>query len=282
MTPSFGDKWTHHHHHGHLLALHFCLNCSWLHFLWLDANEFIVIISQKIYLPESSGCLKSVIYPTTRDSNRNFMDQLAGEIHHIKYKSWRNLSFLLPSSFFFYIAYTQVYSNKLQFGLNVENLIHYKKAKKNDTNIIIFSSVAQCVPLFAPHGLRPDRLPWPSPTSRISSNSCPLSWWCHGTISPFLIPFSSRLQSYPASGSVPMSQLFASGGQSIGVSASASIPPMNIQDWFPLGWTYLMSFQSKGLSRVFSNTKVKKHNFFSAQLSSWSNSNIHASVLEKP
>lgn len=106
-TPSFGDKWTHHHHHRCLLALHLCLNCSGLHFLWLDTNEVIVIISQTTYLPGSSGCLKRVIYPTARDSNRNFKDQLAGEIHHIKYKSWRKVQHLLPSSFFFfYIAYT--------------------------------------------------------------------------------------------------------------------------------------------------------------------------------
>ena len=98
-------------------------------------------------------------------------------------------------------------------------------------------------------------------------NSCPLSRWCHPTISSSVVPFSSCLQSFPASGSFQMSQLFASGGQSIGVSASASVLPMNIQDWFPLGWTGWISFQSKGLSRVFSNTTVQKHQFFSAQLS---------------
>ena len=96
----------------------------------------------------------------------------------------------------------------------------------------------------------------------VYSNSCPLSWWCHPTISSSVVPFSSCLQSFPASGSFQMSQLFASGGQSTGVSASTSVPPINIQDWFPLGWTDLISLQFKGLLRVFSNTTVQKHRFF--------------------
>ena len=118
-----------------------------------------------------------------------------------------------------------------------------------------------------PHGLQHARLPCPSPTPRACSNSCPLSWWCHPTISSSVFPFFSYLQSFPASGSFPVSQFFASGGQSIGASASASVLPMNIQDWFPLGWTGLISLESKGLSSVFSNTTVQKHQFFSAQLS---------------
>ena len=118
-----------------------------------------------------------------------------------------------------------------------------------------------------PHGLQHARPPCPSPTPRVYSNSCPLSQWCHPTISSSVIPFSSHLQSCPASGSFPMSQFFASGGQSIGVSASTSVLPMNIQDWCPLGWTGWISLQSKGLSRVFSNTTFQKHQFFSAQLS---------------
>ena len=123
---------------------------------------------------------------------------------------------------------------------------------------------------FRPHGLQDTRPPCPSPTPRVYSNSCPLSWWCHPTISSSVSPFSSYLQSFPASGSLQMSQFFASGGQSIRVSASASVLPMNIQDWFPLGWMGWLSLQSKGLSRVFSNTTVKKHQFFGAQLSLWS------------
>ena len=106
-----------------------------------------------------------------------------------------------------------------------------------------------------------------SPTPRVYSNSCPLSWWCHLTISSSVIPFSSCLQSFPASGSFPMSQFFTLSGQRTGVSSSASALPMNIQDWFPLRWTGWISLLSKGLSRVFSNTTVQKHQFFSAQLS---------------
>ena len=106
-----------------------------------------------------------------------------------------------------------------------------------------------------------------SPTPGVNSNSCPLSWWCHPTISSSVGPFSSCLQSFPPSGSFQMSQLFAWGGQSIGVSASALVLPMTIQDWFPLGWTGCISLQSKGPSRVFSNTTVQKHQFFGAQLS---------------
>ena len=119
-----------------------------------------------------------------------------------------------------------------------------------------------------PHGLQHARLPCPSPTPRAYSNSCPSSRWCHPTISSSVIPFSFRLQSFPASGSFQMSQFFfTSGGQSIGVSALASVLPMNIQDWFPLGWIGWISLQSKGLSRVFSNTTVQKHQSFGAKLS---------------
>ena len=118
-----------------------------------------------------------------------------------------------------------------------------------------------------PHGLQHVRLPCPSPTPGAYSNSCPLSRWCHPTISSSVVPFSSLPQSFPASGPFPMSQLFTSGGQSLGVSASASVLPMNIQDWFPLGLSGLISLQSKGLSRVFSNTTVQKHQFFGTQLS---------------
>ena len=115
----------------------------------------------------------------------------------------------------------------------------------------------------------------PTPTTGACSNSCPSSWWCHPTISSFVIPCSSYLQSFPASGSFQISQFFTSGGQSIGVSASASVLPMNIQGWFPLGLTGLISLWSKGLSRIFSNTTFQKHQFFGAQLSLWSNSHIH-------
>ena len=123
-----------------------------------------------------------------------------------------------------------------------------------------------------PHGLQYTRLPCPSPTPRVYPNSCPLSWWCHPTISSSVVPFSSSLQSFPASGSFLMNQFFTSGGQSIGVSASTSVLPMSIQDWFLLGWTRWISLQSKRLlreywERLFSNITVQKHQFFSAQLS---------------
>ena len=117
---------------------------------------------------------------------------------------------------------------------------------------------------------------------QMCSNSCPLGWWCHPTISSSIVSFSCCLQSFPASGSFPMSQLFTSGGQSIGGSASASVLPMNTQDWSSLGWTGWISLQSKGLSRVFSNTTVQKHQFFGAQPSWWSNACVHMWQLEKP
>ena len=146
-----------------------------------------------------------------------------------------------------------------------------------------FSSVAQsCLDSLRSHGLQHTRLPYLSPTPGACSNSCPLSQWYQPTISFSVIPFSSCFQSFPASGSFPMSQFFVSGGQSVGASTSAQVLPMNIQDWFLSGLTGLISLQSKGLSRVFSNTTVQKHQFFSTQLSLWSNSHIHTWLPEKP
>ena len=118
-----------------------------------------------------------------------------------------------------------------------------------------------------PHELQNARPPCPSPAPGVYPNSCPLSWWCHLAISSSVVPFSSHLKSFPASGSFQMSQLFASGGQNTVVSASTSVLPMNTQDWSPLGWTGWISLQSKRLSRVFSNTTVQKYQFFCAQLS---------------
>ena len=129
-----------------------------------------------------------------------------------------------------------------------------------------------------PHRLQHARLPCPSPSPRVCSNSYPLSRWCHPTISSSVVPFSSCLQSFPVSGSFLMSQLFTSGGQSIGVSASTSVLPMNTQDWSPLGWTGWISLQSKGPSRVFSNSTVQKHQFFSTQPSLWSNSHLYMTI----
>ena len=118
-----------------------------------------------------------------------------------------------------------------------------------------------------PHGLKHSRAPCLSPSPRVQPNPCPLSWWCHPTISSSVIPFSYCPQSFPAWGSFPMSQLFTSGGQSIGVSASTSVLPVNTQDFSPLGWTGWISLQSKGLAGVFFNTTVQKHQFFGTQLS---------------
>ena len=126
------------------------------------------------------------------------------------------------------------------------------------------------------------RPPCPSPTPRVHSNSYPLSRWCHPAISSSVVPFSSCPQSLPASESFPMSQLFTWGGQSPGVSALASFLPKNTQDWSPWEWTGWISLQSQGLSRVFSNTTVQKHQFFGTQLSLQSNSHIHTWPLEKP
>ena len=134
---------------------------------------------------------------------------------------------------------------------------------------------------FWPHGLQHARLPCPSPTPRACSNSCPTSRWRHPTISSSVVPFSSCLQSFPASGSFPISQFFASGGQSIGASASASVLPMYIYYWFPLGLTGFISLQSKGLSRVFSNITAQNHKFFGTQLYLWPNSYMHTWLLEK-
>ena len=133
-----------------------------------------------------------------------------------------------------------------------------------------------------PHESQHARPPCSSPTPGLHSDSCASSWWCHPTISSSVVPFSSCPQSLAASKSFPMSQLFAWGGQSTGVSASASVLPMNTQDWSPLGWTGWIFLQSKGLSRVLSNTTVQNNRFFGTQLSSQSNSHIHTWPQEKP
>ena len=141
------------------------------------------------------------------------------------------------------------------------------------------SVVSDCL---QPHGLQHARPPCLSPTPRACSNSCPSHQWCHPTISSSVVPFFSRLQSFPVSGSFSMSQLFASGGQRIGASPSASVCPMNIQGLFPLVLTGLISWQSKGFSRVFVSTTVQKYQFFHTQLSLWFKFHIHTWLLEKP
>ena len=163
----------------------------------------------------------------------------------------------------------QGFSQKLHKNNTYHELNIYHKTLKH----VDHSSVQSVMPnSLRPHGVQQARPPCPSLTPRAYSNSCPSSWWCHPTISSSVIPFSSRLQSLSSSGSLLKSQFFMSGGQIIGASASASVLPKNIQDWFPLGWTGWISLQSKGLSRIFSNTSVQKHQFFGTHLSLWSNS----------
>ena len=143
----------------------------------------------------------------------------------------------------------------------------FSKSSPCDCRVCAMLSCLVMSDFLRPHEPQHTRPPYPSPTPRVHPNPCPLSWWCHPTISSSAIPFSSCLQSFSASGSIPMSQFFTPGGQVIGASASASVLRMNTQDWFPLGWTGWISLQSKKLSRVFSNTTVQKHQFFCAQLS---------------
>ena len=156
---------------------------------------------------------------------------------------------------------------------------------KDYSNFCWYSVQFSCPVMYdslLPHALQHTRPPCPSPTPGAYSNSSPFRQWCHPTISSSVTPFSCCLQPFPASGSFQMSQFFASGAQSIGVSASASVLPKNIQDWSPLGWTGLISLQSKGLSRVFYKTAVQKYQFFGTQLSLYSNSHMHTRPLEKP
>ena len=148
------------------------------------------------------------------------------------------------------------------------------KNKGQERLLLLFSCSAMSDSL-RPHGLQHTRLPCPSPSPRACSNSCPSSWWCHSTILSSVAHFSSCLQSFPASGSFLMSWLFASGGQSIGASAAASVLPMNLQDWFPLGLTGLISLKSKGPSRAFSDTTLQKYQLFGTKPSLWSNSHTH-------
>ena len=165
---------------------------------------------------------------------------------------------------------------------NISSLVHGESFRINIITRISSVQISRSVVSnsLQPHEPQYARPPCPSSTPRVHPNPCPLSRWCHPTISSSVIPFSCP-QSFPASGSFPMSQLFTSSGQSIGVSALASVFPMSIQDWIPLRWTGWISLQSKGLSRVFSNTTVQKHQFSSAQLSSQSNSHIRTWLLEK-
>ena len=190
-----------------------------------------------------------------------------------------------------HISETEVLEIILQFWMTVYSVVertgfavgssHSNSWLNNYLLCVVVVQSLSCVWLFA--------TPWTaacqaflSPTPGACSNSSPMGPWCHPTISSSVIPFSSCLQSFPASGSFPMSQLFASGGQATGASASASVLPVNIQGWFPFRLTGLISWQSERLSRAFSHITVQKHQFFGTQPSLWSNSCIHLWLLEKP
>ena len=191
-----------------------------------------------------------------------------GDIHNYTFKIFHCIiSFSMPAT---KVIKNKLYFIKINFKLKTDIIEFWSKVIffffLNGISLVQFSLsvVSDSLRL---HGLQGTRPPCPLPTPRAYSNSSPSHLWCHPTISSFVVTFSSYLQSFPASGSFPMSQFFASGSQSIGVSASASVLPMNIQDWFPLEWTGWISLQSKGLSKVFSNTTVQKHQFFGTQLS---------------
>ena len=165
------------------------------------------------------------------------------------------------------IPENQTYSNEIFLIISFQQFLKsHSIVWSNWSNSVQFSRSVMSNSS-RPHEPQHTRPPCPSPTPGVHPNPCPLSWWCHPAISSSVIPFSSCPQSFPASGSFQMSQLLLSGGLSIGVSASKSVFPMNTQDWSPLGWTGWTSLQSKGLSRVFFNTTVQKHQFFGTQLS---------------
>ena len=186
-------------------------------------------------------------------------------------------------SFGFYYLY-RILEDKIRIFLKNQNF--YLKANKFNPLVLVTKSVQFSCSVVSdflwPHESHHARPPCPLPTPGVHSNSRPSSQWCHPAILSSVVPLTSCPQSLPASESFPMSQLFAWGGQSIGVSALASVLPMNTQDWFPLGWTGWISLQSKRLSRVFSNTTVQKHQIFGPELSSQYKSHIHTWPLEKP
>ena len=194
------------------------------------------------------------------------------------YYDWRiiELSTLSSHNYFCNATSSQVWSAKwteAQFHTLESNSVQFSSVQFSHS--VVSNSLR-------PHEPQHARPPCPSPTPGVYPNSCSLNRWCHPTISSSVVPFSSWPQSFPASGSFQTIQPFASDGQSIGVSTSTSVLPMNTQDWFTLGCTGWISLQSKGLSRVFSNTTVQKHQFFGIQLSLETNSHIHTWLLEKP
>ena len=209
-------------------------------------------------------------YPIDKVSKCETSEILIRQMHHSK----GNLLYIYP---LYFIIFSHIFS---LFAIDDGKWFLLQSIMKIKLWSLQFSHLVVSDSLW-PHGLQHARLPCPSLTPRACSNSWPSSWWCHPTISSSLVPFSSCLPSFPASGSFLRSQFFTSGGQSIGVSASGSVLPMDIQDWFLLGVTGLSSLMCKGLSRVF-NTTVQKHQFFGARFSLLSHSHIHTWPLEKP
>ena len=207
-------------------------------------SQLLKLMSIESVMPSSHLilCHPLLLLPSVFPSIRVFSNELSLCIRWPKY--W---------NFSFNISPSNEYSGPISFRIDCFAFL----AVQGRLNFKIESSSA-------PQHPRP---PCPSPTLRVHPNPSPLSRWWHPTISSSVVPFSSCLQSFLASGSLPMSQFFTSGGQNIGVSASASVFPVNFQDWFPLGWTGWISLQSKGLSKVFSNTTIQKYQFFSTQLS---------------
>ena len=196
------------------------------------------------------------------------------------FNSWVDIKGLLPEHFFDFSQPLLAGKMDPEGSLTLDTYDFHGSHGDLNQYSVQFSRSVMSNSLW-PHGLQNTRPPCSSPTPGIHPNSCPSSR-CHPAISSSVVPFSSCPQSLPASESFPMSQLFTWGGQSIGVSALVSVLPKNTQDWSPLEWTGWISLQSEGLSRVFSNTTVQKHQFFSAQPSSQSNSHIHTWPLEKP
>ena len=190
-------------------------------------------------------------------------------------------SFCLQFIFLGIMSFSFIWAYREFFFMVFFHIQNPTKVRKYQFSSVQFSRSVVSDTLW-PHELQHARPPCPSPTPGVRSNSHPSSPWCHPAISSSVVPFSSCPQSFPASESFPMSQLFAWGGQSIGVPALASFLPKNTQDWSPLEWTGWISLQSKGLPRVFSNTTVQKHQFFSAHLISQSDYHIHTWPLEKP
>ena len=216
------------------------------------------------YLTLWASSLGNTLLDSMDDTSRTVVPKFVACWNHLEMLKNTNMRF----------PFLECWSNCYEVGLNFGEIHRWFSVSS-----VQFSHSVVSDSLW-PHESQHTRPPCPSPTCGVHSNSCPLSRWCHPAISSSVIPFSSCPRFLPASGSFPMSQLFAWDGQSIGVSASASIRPRNTQDWSPLGWTGWVFLQSKGLSRVFSNTTVQKHQFFGAQLSSQSNSHIHTWPLK--